>query len=234
MTNEVLGIVPARAGSQRVDRKNLRDLGGKPLIAHTIEQVTSAKNFDTAIVSTEDDEIQRVASDYGAEILFERPAELATDKATNDDVVAHALDWFAKRGRNFDIVCLIPVTTPFREPEDIDGAIEMLRKSDADSLVGTTEYGTPPHWAVDESGQYLTPYWGEEFDMWEDSQSQSAPTLRHPNGAIMVANVVAFRDAGSFYTDRTIGYQMPRERSLDIDEPFDLELARGLLKERNE
>lgn len=227
---DVLAVIAARAGSKRIPRKNLERLGDKPLIGYAIEQANRAKRVDRAIVSSEDEEIRRVARELGGEVPFERPDSLATDTATTNQVVGHALDWFEDRGQRYDAVCSVPVTTPFRSVEDIDGAVGQLEDTGAESVVGITEFDPPPFWAVERDDRdQLRPFFGEEY-LWDKTRTQEVETLYRPNGAVFVATVRAFREHDSFYTDDTRGYLMPRERSLDIDEPFDLELARGLVE----
>lgn len=226
---DVLGIIAARGGSKRVPRKNIRELNGKPLLAFAIQDATAADTVDKVIVSTEDDEIGSVANEWGAETPFTRPEELASDDATTDDVVAHALDWFEERGTTFSEVCSIPVTTPFREPADIDETISLLRDTGAKSAMSIVGYDSPPFSAVDfdEDDHSISPYF-EESNLWIETQAQKVPTLYHPNGAVFAATVSGFREQESFYTDETVGYEMPPERSLDIDVPADLETARAL------
>lgn len=232
MSEGTLAVIPARGGSKRVPNKNVREIGCKPLIAYTIEQAAEADCLDRTIVSTEDEEIRATAEEYGGDVPFERPAELATDDATASDVVEHALEWFAARDERYDEVCLLMPTTPFRESDDIDGAVRKLRQSDASSVVSVTEFGTPPNWAVTTEDDELRPYFDE--NPWEKTRSQEFPTLYHPNGAIFLARVSVFVERGEFYTDETVGYEMPRRRSLDVDEPYDLEMARALHAWRDE
>lgn len=232
MCNKILGVIPARGGSKRVERKNIREVGGRPLVAHAIEQADESELLDRTIVSTEDDEIAEVAKSYGGEVPFKRPEELATDTAKGTDVVLHALDWFRKKGEEFDLVATIQATSPFRTPEDIDDAIGKLVDSEADSVVSVSEFSTPPVWAVTEDAEgYLSAYFEEGY-LWVDetTRSQDTPNLCHPNGAVFAAYVSEFYRQEGFYTDHTIGYTMPRSRSLDIDEPFDLELAKAMME----
>jgi len=225
---DVLGIIAARGGSKRVPRKNIREIDGKPLLAFAIEDATAADTVDTAIVSTEDDEIRSIANEWGGETPFIRPEELASDDATTDDVVGHALDWFEDRGTTFSTVCSIPVTTPFREPTDIDRTIELLDDTGAKSAMSIVGYDSPPFSAVDfdDADSQISPYF-EESNLWVETQAQKVPTLYHPSGAVFAATVSGFREHESFYTDDTVGYRMPPERSLDIDVPHDLEMARA-------
>jgi len=225
MNDDVLAVIPARSGSKRIPRKNLKSLRDKPLIAHTIDQAEAATNVTRAVVSSEDEEIRSVGEAHGGDVPFERPSELATDDVTNVDVVDHALDWATTNDRDYDYVCLLQVTSPFRSPDDIDRALERLDSSDAETVVTVSEFETPPFW-------YLEPYFGEEY-LWSKTQTQTVPTLHHPNGAVFAATTAAFRREQSFYTDRTLGVEMPQNRSIDIDEPIDLQIARALFGRRD-
>ena len=231
MTDSVLGVIPARGGSTRIPRKNLEPVAGKPLVARAIEQADRASALDEVLVSTDDEEIRRVSREYGGGVPFERPAELATDTATSAAVLEHALSWYDEhRDATFDTVAMIQATTPLRTAEDIDGAIRRLRETDASSVVSVTEYQTPPVWAMYEEDGLLREFFDGNY-LWTDDEvprSQEVPTLYYPNGAVFAAGTEAFRRAGGFYTDCTVGYEMPPERSIDVDEPFDLHLVRAL------
>jgi len=228
-----LAIIPARGGSSRVSRKNLEEVAGKPLVVHAVEDVRSAGLVDRGIVSTDDQEIAAVASDAGGDVPFTRPSEHATDTASASAVVSHALDWFLERDDEFDVVCLVQPTSPLRTPADVDGSLERLATTGADSVVSVSEYVTPPQWAVESRrGGYLS----EFFDfgaLWSDrtARSQDLASLRHPNGAVFAATTEAWREHESFYTPRTVGYEMPPERSFDVDEPWELDLVRALASE---
>lgn len=235
----VLGVIPARGGSKRVPRKNVREVGGKPLVGHAVEQAAAAALIDEAVVSTDDEEIREAAVAHGGNVPFVRPDELATDTAPGHAVVAHALDWYAARGERFDVVAMIQVTSPLRRPADIDGAISRLLDRDADSVVSVTRYGDPPFWAVETDGEgYLREYFDEGVLFTDPDEavprSQDLPQLCYPNGAVMAASVEAFRRHEGFYTDRTVGYEMPPERSVDVDEPFELTVARALFPTQSE
>ena len=131
----VLGVIPARGGSKRIEKKNLRILCGKPLVQWTIEAAQQAKSLTNLVVSTEDYEIGRVASDLGVYVV-RRPEELATDLASSDSVALHALEWM---GGGYDIVCLLHPTSPIRDWKHIDEAISALWASTAPSLA-SVEY----------------------------------------------------------------------------------------------
>jgi len=232
MSARTLAVIPARGGSKRVPNKNIREVDGQPLIAHTIKQAENANKVDYAIVSTDDSEIAEVATEYGGNVPFERPAELATDTASSAETITHALDWAKSKGQNFDYVCSLQVTSPLRRPKDIDQVLTRLEKSDADSCISISEYVTPPQWSVaTNENEFLYEFF--DYDMlWTDqpTRSQEIPELQHPNGAIFAATTDAWAAHESFYTPRTIGYEMPPQRSFDIDEPWELELVRSLMK----
>lgn len=229
MESRVLAVIPVRGGSTRVKRKNIREVDGKPLVAHAIEDAKEATHIDTTVVSTNDEEIRSVAEEHGGTVPFRRPDELATDEAPTAPVITHALDWFENQGETFDIVCLVQATVPLRKPQDIDNSLEQLINSDGESVITVTEFGDPPQWSVveDEDG-FLTEFFDFEA-LWGDTKrSQDLERLHFPNGAFFASFVNIWRETKTFYTDKTIGYEMPQKRSVDIDEPWELELVRAL------
>lgn len=226
-----IGIIPARGGSSRVPDKNLRVVGTKPLIGHAVTAATESKKLDKVIVSSDDERIRDRATDFGADVPFERPSELATDSAQVQDVISHALEYYENRGQSYDVVVMLLPTTPFRTSEDIDGTVAKLEDSDATASISISPFQTPPYWAVetDERG-----YLDEHFEagvLWTDDEiprSQDLPELAHPNGAVFASTVQTWEEYGTFYQPRTVGYKMPISRSVDIDTVEDLRLARGL------
>ena len=229
-TDRTLAVIPARGGSTRVAEKNLRDVGGRPLLAHAIAHAEAAVRVDRVVVSTDDEEIGRVAREHGGDVPFERPAELATDTAPVAGTITHALDRAEASDGPYDVVCVLQATCPLRTPADVDGALARLAESDAMSVVSVSEYVTPPQWAVttDEEGYLAAAFDAGELWTDEPKRSQDVPELRHPNGAVFATTVDAWRTCESFYTPRTVGYEMPPERSFDVDEPWELELVRAL------
>lgn len=232
MSEDVIAVIPARGGSSRIPKKNIRKLGDKPLIAHTIDDALESELVDEVIVSTDDEEIATVAEEYGGDVPFLRPEELATDTAPTTPVILHALDWIEENNcETYDIIVLLQVTSPFRKPKDIDEALSKLRSTKATSVISTAEYSVPPQWAVSEDPQgNLQPHYNDS-PLWSESASRSQDfTLAHPNGAIFSTYISEFRKNETFYTDQTVGYKMPQERSIDIDEPFDLKIAKSLFE----
>jgi len=220
-----LCLIPARGGSRRFPRKNLAPLCGKPLIAYTIIAARASGLFDRVVVSTEDEEIREVAQAWGAEVPFRRPAELATDTAGNVDVCLDTLARLASEGERFDFLgCLLP-TSPLRTVEDLHGAHAALLERDADAVMAVTEYAIPPFWALEERDGFLRPHWGRRYMV----KSQELPKVCVDNGAIYLVRVDALERERSFYSARLTGYWMPRERSVDVDQPVDLALAEFFL-----
>jgi N-acylneuraminate cytidylyltransferase len=232
MASKVLAVIPARGGSKRVPQKNIREVNGRPLIAYTIDQAEAADRIDRAIVSTDSSDIEQVARKFGGEVPFTRPEGLATDTAALSETITHALEWATDLDQEYDIVCSLQTTTPLRTSNDIDSAIDRLEETNAMSCISTSEYTASPFWAVTTNNSgYLEEFIGKGA-LWanEPTRSQDLPNLVHPNGAVFASTVDAWRKHESFYTPETVGYEMPPERSLDIDEPWELELIRKVME----
>ena len=127
-----VAIIPARGGSKRIPRKNIREFAGKPMIAWSIEAARASDCFNRIIVSTEDEEIAEVARQWGAEVPFMRPAELADDHTATIPVIAHAIEWLSEHGQAPDQVCCVYATAPFTQPEDLCRGLEALQRRQAD------------------------------------------------------------------------------------------------------
>lgn len=222
--HKILGLIPARGGSKGIPRKNIRPLGGKPLIAWTIEEAQKSQYIDRLVVSTDDHEIADTARRWGADVPFMRPAELASDTARGIDVVLHAL----LKLPDFDAVVLLQPTSPFRIVEDIDGAIELWTQT-GDSVVGVTEVSKSPYWmyCLREDGrlQQLLP------DRPSVATRQQLPKAYTLNGAVYVSSLTMLRGRGSFVHSDTAGYLMPVMRSIDLDSEFDWKFVEFLLRE---
>jgi CMP-N,N'-diacetyllegionaminic acid synthase len=215
---KVLGLVPARGGSKGIPRKNIRLLGGKPLIAWTLDEAKKSKYIDRLVCSTDDDEIAGVARQFGADVPFMRPPELATDTARGIDVVLHALRKLPK----FDVVVLLQPTSPLRTAEDIDGAIETWAEA-KQTVVGVAEVSKSPYWmyGLSDTGtlQQLLPKPANA------ANRQDLPKAFALNGAVYVASRDELKDQESFLTATTRGYVMAAERSIDLDTKEDWEYA---------
>ncbi|ASM40700.1 pseudaminic acid cytidylyltransferase [Campylobacter sp. RM12327] len=136
-------IIPARGGSKRIPKKNIKDFHGQPIIAYSIKTAISSKLFDDIIVSTDDDEISQVAKNFGANVPFIRPKELSDDFTTSGDVVTHALNFLKKQGKNIDFVCTLYATTPFLQIKYLKLGYEKLKNSDASGAFSCTSMPFP-------------------------------------------------------------------------------------------
>jgi N-acylneuraminate cytidylyltransferase len=221
----VLAIVPARGGSKGVARKNLRPVAGKPLIAWTIEAASRSRYLDRLILSSDDDEIIATARHLGCEAPFRRPADLATDEASSIDVILHAVRCLPER---YDYIVLLQPTSPLRIASDIDGAVAACRHHDAPSCVSLSRADKNPRWMFTmDTQKRLLPILGGEAP----PQRQAAGEIFALNGAVYVARLAFLEAERTFLGERTVGYVMPRERALDIDDEFDLKLADLLMRE---
>lgn len=219
----VLGIIPARGGSKGIPRKNIQELGGKPLIAWTIEAAKGALCIDRIIVSTEDEEIAAFARALGAEVPFIRPLELAADDTPGIDPIHHAI----KELPGFDWALMLQPTSPFRTSSDIDGIFNYCQAHAAPSAVSVCEAGKHPYWMYqrDEMDRLQPVIAGRP----EIARRQDLPSVYALNGALYLGQTDWLLKHKGFVGQETIGYVMPGERSLDLDTVQDWEWAEYLL-----
>lgn len=232
MSETVLGLITARGGSKAVPRKNVREVGGKPLIAWTIEAAARSKCLDRIIVSTDDPEIAEICRLAGADVPFARPAELARDDSPHIDCVLHALDWLAaEQDYRPEAACLLQPTSPFRSSQDIDSLIFLAERSGAQAVVSVTSADEHPYhvWKMGEGGA-LEPFMAEGL---MHNRRQTMPPAFFINGAIFYARVNALRREGTFFIRGMLGCEMPAERSLQIDTPWEFKLADLIMADAN-
>ena len=229
MSGRVVAIVPARGGSKGIRGKNVAPLGGRPLIAHTIRAAEAARTIDRVVVSTDSDAIARAARAAGAEVPFRRPARLASDSATTEAVVRHALAELSRAGEHPDIVVVLQPTSPLRTAADIDSAVRLLRRTRAPSVVTVTRVDHPVEWLfrIDRRRKLTAVVRGSASARRQDTR----PAYRL-NGAIYAVRRDEFLRTGRLRTAESLAYEMPRERSIDIDEPMDLLMAEAFLRRR--
>jgi CMP-N,N'-diacetyllegionaminic acid synthase len=195
---KILAIIPARGGSKGVPGKNIKLLGDKPLIGYSIEQAIASNSFSKIIVSTDDEAIAKIAIEFGAEVPFIRPSELANDTASSIEVVQHAVDFLASKNELFDAICLLQPTSPFREKGFIDKAIALFSSANSDALVSVLQvpHEYNPHWVfeADENGvlQIAT---GEKEII---KRRQDLPKSFFRDGAIYLTKIESI-NKGTFY-----------------------------------
>ena len=198
------------------------------MIAWTIEAALHSQNVTRTLVTTDDAEIADTARRHGAEVPFSRPPELAQDDTPGIAPVLHAVRWLEEQeGYRPDIVANLQPTSPFRTYSDIDTAISLLVERKADSVVSVTAAGSHPYWmkTVDDDG------WMRDLIQQPEPTfiRQRLPSIYSLNGAIYLAHREVLLSNGGWYTPRTAAYIMPSERSIDIDTPWDLSIARLVL-----
>jgi len=225
----VVALVLARGGSKGVPGKNIALVGGKPLIAWTIEAALASTRICRLILSTDDDEIAELARAHGCEVPFRRPPELARDESTGFDVCVHALRWIeGHEGRRPDFLLVLQPTSPLRTTADIDAVIDLATETRAPAVVSVSEASQHPYNVrrLDAAGAL------HDFLPVTDKpeRRQDFPPAYALNGALFLATPEAVLDQSTFEPPGTLAYVMPRERALDIDTPLDLQLADLLLR----
>ena len=186
---KILAIIPARGGSKGVPRKNIRQLAGKPLIGWTIETATSCPSIERVIVSTEDAEIARIARDFGAEIPFQQPKELALDNVSDFHVCSYALQWLeTHEAYTPDVVVWLRPSAPLRRVKDIEAVIEILTTTGADSVRSVSPANHHPYWMKKLDGDRLTPFIEGGFDERNHPQRQTLPAIYYLNGGFEQSN----------------------------------------------
>ena len=232
MDLKILGIVPARGGSKGLPGKNIRPLNGKPLIGHTIDAAKASKYINKLVLTTDDDDIARVSSQFGIEIPFMRPSELATDTSRAIDTYIYTLKRL-KDEFNYepDMVVILQPTSPLRTTEDIDSAIQKFIENKADSVMSMCELEHPIERArvIREDGR-IENYLRQKIVVKNRAEYFQ---VFAPNGVVFVLKpeMIYKKD---FYSENTFAYVMPKDRSVDIDILIDFEIAEFLLKKRDE
>ena len=224
-----LVIIPARGGSKGIPRKNIKPLNGKPLIYYSIDTARAITSDDNICVSTDDEEIKSVVEEYGLKVPFLRPDELATDTAGTYEVLLHALDFYEKKGRQYDAVLLLQTTSPFRTTEQVKEAIRLFEEADADMVVSVKECSANPYYNVFEEDMngYLHISKGEGNIF----RRQDAPMVYEYNGAIYVMNAHTLTHTHMHKMNRRIKYVMDERTSFDLDTMQDWNIAESYMKQ---
>lgn len=230
----ILGLVPARGGSKGVPRKNVREVCGKPLLQYTAEAALGARGLSRAMLSTDDEEIAETGRACGLDVPFLRPASLAQDETPMMPVVLHALEWCASREAYFDAVCLLQPTNPLRTAADIDGAIALLQRTGADSVISFVEVGDK-HPArmkyIGDEGRVIDPPFAEAV---EGQRRQDLPKVYLREGSIYLTRTTVLLGQHSFKGSDCRAWLVPEARACNVDTPIDLIIAEHLLQHSRE
>jgi len=230
--SETIGLITARGGSKSIPQKNIKMLAGKPLIAWTIAAALQSKELSRVIVTTDDEKIAKVSREWGAEVPFIRPIELARDDSSSISAVLHAIQWMEENeGFCPDYIMLLQPTSPFRTAEDIHQSKELARKHCAVAVVSVCEAERHPYICkrILDNGtlaDFMTPEMGY-------LRRQDLPPAYAVNGAIYLNRRSSLLLDRTFLPPGTIAYVMPQARSIDVDTLWDWYMAELIMEEKN-
>lgn len=230
--SRVLALIPARSGSKGLPGKNIRPLGGVPLVAWPISAALASRHVDRVVVSTDSEEYADIACRFGADVPVLRPAEFASDRAPSSAAVLHMLDHLASQGEVYDYFVLLEPTSPLTEGADIDAALAALLARDGreTALVGVSELATShPAFAVArdaESGR-ISPHLGGDFGNLP--RRQDLQPVFALDGSLYISQVAAYREHLGFCHSQTLGHVMPHHKSLEVDDLVDFVCIQALV-----
>lgn len=227
----ILGVIPARGGSKGVPRKNIRPLGGKPLLAWTVEAALASR-LDRVIVSSDDDEIIAVANTYGELAPFVRPAELATDSAETLPAVQHAVSFVEKTQGTVGTIVLLQPTTPLRRAEDIDAGLEKMRQTECDSVVSVVEVGGYHPFRMKRviEGDRLINYIDQGFE--DMRPRQALPPVYIREGSLYIARREVVMDRGTLVGEHARAMVVDPEYTVNVDTEADFVRAEQMIAAR--
>lgn len=223
-----IAVITARSGSKGLKDKNIKLLNGKPLMAYTIEAARQSGCFDCIHVSTDSEEYASIAREYGAEVPFLRNAELASDTAGSWEVVRAVIDRYGKSAKRFEKAMLLQPTSPLRTSEDIRNAFALMEDKNAKTVVGVCEMDHSPLWSNTlPEDKNMNGFQSESFLI----PRQQLPVYYRINGAVYLVDVDYLMNEGELYGQQSYAYIMPKERSVDIDDLFDLLLVETYMRQ---
>ena len=209
-----LCIIPARGGSKRIPRKNIKEFCGQAMIGYSIEAAITSQCFDKVIVSTDDQEIAEVAKSFGAEVPFIRPDELANDHAATIPVVKHTIEWFDEQGQSPTDVCCLYATAPFIQSQTISKAFQQLQESEADYCFSVTSFAFPIQRSIRiTQDNKVDMFYPENFNV----RSQDLEEAYHDAGQFYWGKAQAFKDELPIFSETASPYILPRYLVQDID-----------------
>lgn len=220
-----VAVIPARGGSKRIPKKNIKAFHGKPMIAYSIEAAIESGCFDKVIVSTDDTEIAAVAKEYGAQVPFLRPSHISDDYATTMDVMEHAIRWCESEWGSIDAVCCLYATAPFVQPEDLRRGYHLLEEPKVQFAFSATSFPFPIQRAIKLDSQGSVSMFSPEN---EQVRSQDLEEAYHDAGQFYWGKASAFLNKLSIFSSHSKAVLLPRKRVQDIDTQEDWELAESL------
>lgn len=226
---KILALIPARGGSKQIINKNIKLLCGKPLISYTIEAALASDYIDDVVISTDSDLIAEISLNYGGQVPFMRPKELAEDESKTIDVAIHAINALIKIERKYDYLILLQPTSPLRTKDDIDSAIKIIIDGDISSLVSVREVKENPALMRTIENNKLK----NIMDFNGSLRRQDLPKYYIFNGAIYINSIDMLLKQKKFVDEKTYPYVMDYERSIDIDEILDFKIVELIMRENS-
>ena len=222
-----LCVIPARGGSKRIPRKNIKNFCGKPIIAYSIQAALNSNLFDNIIVSTDDLEIAKIAESYGANIPFLRPAKLANDHAGTIPVVNHAIEWFIKKNNPPNEICCLYATAPFIKPKSIITGFELMNDNKKEFCFTATSFAAPIQRAIkiNKSGN-VSMFFSENIN----KRSQDFECAYHDAGQFYWGTIDAWLKEKKIFSEISTDMILPRHYAHDIDTPEDWQIAELMFK----
>lgn len=221
---DTLFVIPARGGSKGLPGKNIKELCGKPLIAYSIDVARKFVDDKHICVSTDSEEIKQVVESFGLSVPFLRPDYLATDTATSNDVLVHAVNFFREQGREYKKVVLLQPTSPLRTSQDVQGAMELYRDN-VEMVVSVVKSHAPAVLCCENEGGFVELIYNKSA-----AGRQQLQDMYEFNGAVYVINVQALLCKGLSKFTKKVKYVMSKEHSVDIDDIYDFKLVETIIK----
>lgn len=222
---DTLFVITARGGSKGLPGKNIKDLCGKPLISYSIDVARAFTDDENICVSSDSEEIKGVVEKYGLKVPFLRPDYLATDTATSNDVLVHAVNYYKEQyGKEYKKLCLLQPTSPLRAVEDVEGAMALYR-DDIDMVVSVMKSHAPAVLCEEDENGYVQLSFNKR-----GLGRQQLPEMYEFNGAVYVINVQSLLEKGMSAFTKRVKYVMSKERSVDIDDIYDFYQVEAILK----
>jgi len=222
-----VAIIPARGGSKRIPRKNIKYFFGKPMLAWSIEAAIKSRCFDQIICTTDDDEIANIAQEYGAETPFVRPKDLSDDHIGTIPVIAHAVEYLQSNGNKIELACCIYATAPFIQPIDLQNSLEQMQNNDLDYCFSVTSYPFPIQRSIrltsNKRCMMLQP------EMFQ-KRSQDLEEVYHDAGQFYWGTPQSWLEGRTLFSNNTMPYVLPRYRVQDIDTMEDWKRAELMFK----
>jgi len=232
MKKKILWLIAARSGSKSITHKNIKLLGGHPLLSYRIESVKETRSDHDLWITTDSEVYASIAQKYGAEVPFIRPEELSTDISSSIDVVLHAMEYAKKSNKEFDYVGLLEPTSPFITSNQLDGAINLLEENKGALAVVAVKETRPHKIFIQKESMFLEEL-SVNLERLKNIGRQEFEKEITPSGGFYISKWNTFLEKKSFYTSKTLSFEVDEISGLEIDEPLDWEFAEFIINKRN-